>query len=72
MNKLPKVLTQIEKENDNGALTPIFNIHKKKLADYDDNRTLVGAQEWDRRQRRVFVESRHEFNCLQTRYQYMG
>ncbi len=31
LDKLPKILTKIEAENDPDQLTPIFNHHKKNL-----------------------------------------
>jgi len=74
MEKLPKVLTQIETKNDDEKLTPIFREHKKKLAEYasDNNSVGVGLSELERRQRLVFIESRHQFNNECERNSYMG
>lgn len=39
LNKLPKILTDIETSNDHEQLTPILTEHKKKMLDYTSKDT---------------------------------
>ncbi len=61
LDKLPKILTKIEAENDPDQLTPIFNHHKKNLNSFGMSLKKMQDQDWEKSQREDFVKAREKF-----------
>jgi hypothetical protein len=57
---LPKILTNIETENDHEQLTPLMRVHKKKMAEYgSQTNELTKTQELKYRQE--FVSNKIDY-----------
>ena len=71
MDKLPKILTNIESENDYEQLTPLMRVHKKKLAEYgSQTNEMTKAQELKYRQE--FVSYKNEYTNVYERNIFMA